>query len=99
MSKEIDISSYECDCGHQLHFFENTIREMKRISYRRREGIGEGGDRHSAIFYKGQFVAMFCPIAGRELPLTPPTNLTEPPLSEPEKASLGSDSHGPRRKI
>ncbi len=79
MPKEIDISSYECDCGHQLHFFENTIREMKQISYRRREGIGEGDDRHAAIFHKGEFVAMFCPKAGRELPVTPPKILPKPP--------------------
>jgi hypothetical protein len=69
MPKEIDVSSYECDCGHQLHFFENTIREMKQISYRRREGIGEGSDRHAAIFHRGAFVAMYCPKAGKEIPV------------------------------
>lgn len=81
MPKEIDVSSYECDCGHQLHFFENTIREMKQISYRRREGIGEGCDRHSAIFHKGEFVAMFCPKAKREIPVNPPPGLRQPPPS------------------
>lgn len=70
MAKEIDVASYECDCGHQLHFFENTIREMKKISYRKRQGIGEGDDRHSAIFHKGEFVGVFCPKTGREMPVT-----------------------------
>jgi hypothetical protein len=32
MPKEIYPSSYECDCGHQSHFFENTIREIKAMS-------------------------------------------------------------------
>ena len=35
MPKEIFPSSYECDCGHQSHFFENTIREMKALSRRK----------------------------------------------------------------
>ena len=30
--KEIDFSSYECDCGHQSHFFANTILRKPRPS-------------------------------------------------------------------
>ncbi|HEY3242800.1 MAG TPA: helix-turn-helix domain-containing protein [Phycisphaerae bacterium] len=71
MPKEIYPSSYECDCGQQLHFFENTIREMKQISFRKRAGIGEGDDRHGVIFHKGQMVAIFCPKAGKELSALP----------------------------
>lgn len=80
MAKEIDFSSYECDCGHQLHFFENTIREMKQISYRRRERIGEGDDRHAVIFYQGNFVAIFCPKLGKEISATPVAEAPEPVL-------------------
>ena len=36
MPKEIFPSSYECDCGHQSHFFENTIREMKAMSRKKK---------------------------------------------------------------
>jgi hypothetical protein len=25
-------SVYECDCGHKSHFFERTVKEMKRMS-------------------------------------------------------------------
>ena len=32
MPKEIFPSSFECDCGHQSDFFENTIREMRAMS-------------------------------------------------------------------
>ncbi len=28
MPKEIFPSSFECDCGYQSHFFENTTKEM-----------------------------------------------------------------------
>ncbi len=31
--KEIFPSSYECDCGHQSLFCENTIREAKAMSF------------------------------------------------------------------
>ena len=83
MPREIFPSSYECDCGHQLNFFENTIREMKEISYRKREGISEGGDRHAAFFYKGVFVAMFCPKIGKEIPVQPCGDLPKPPPKSP----------------
>jgi repressor LexA len=71
MPKQIDVSSFECDCGYQLHFAENTIREMMRATYRKRGGISEGDDRHAAIFHRGEFVAIFCPKAGVELPVKP----------------------------
>jgi hypothetical protein len=35
MPKEIFPSSYECDCGHQSHFFESTVRAMKALSRKR----------------------------------------------------------------
>ncbi len=27
MPKEIFPSSYVCDCGHESHFFENTVKD------------------------------------------------------------------------
>ena len=71
MPKEIYPSSYECDCGHQLHFSENTIRDMRKISHRKRAGIGEGDDRHAAIFQRGEMVAIFCPKREAEIPAAP----------------------------
>ena len=29
--KEIFPSSYECDCGYVAHFFENTVKEVKKL--------------------------------------------------------------------
>ena len=40
MPKEIDFASYECDCGHQFHFFANTIREAKAMSHKRTVRLG-----------------------------------------------------------
>ena len=28
-------SSYRCDCGHQVDFGENTVREMAELSHKR----------------------------------------------------------------
>jgi hypothetical protein len=59
MPREIVPSSYECDCGHQSHFFENTIRGMKKMSHKKRVRLGdsEGDDEHwneyaASFFYK-----------------------------------------------
>jgi repressor LexA len=71
MPKEIYPSSYACDCGHQLRFFENTILLMRQLSYRKRSGIGEGDDRHAVIFHKGRMVAIFCPKRNAEIPAIP----------------------------
>ena len=75
MPREIYPSSYVCDCGSQVDFFENTIREMKELSRRTRVGI-EGDDRHGVIFHRGEMVAMYCPKAKAELPVT--ARLVEP---------------------
>jgi len=41
MPKEIFPSSYECDCGHQSHFFENTTRGMKAMSRKKLVRLGD----------------------------------------------------------
>ena len=63
MAREIVPSSYECDCGHQSHFFENTIREIKEMSHKKRVQLGdsEGDDEHWIVFYKGEMVDIICP--------------------------------------
>ncbi len=83
MPKEIFPSSYECDCGHQVHFCENTVREMKRISFRGRPRIGEGDDRHAVIFHNGRMVGMYCPKRDADIAASP---------AEPEDR----ESPGPR---
>ena len=45
-------SSYRCDCGYECHFFENTIREMGRISRRKPQFLEE--DDHEIEFRGGE---------------------------------------------
>ena len=61
MPKEIDFSSYECDCGHQSHFFENTIREAKTISHKRTVHLCDSeADEHTIVFKHGKMVEILC---------------------------------------
>ena len=59
-------SSYRCDCGHQVDFFENTVREMQKMSSKRSKPqiIGDGSD-HGVEFLRGNAVAVICPKKGR----------------------------------
>jgi hypothetical protein len=59
MPKEIFPSSYVCDCGHQSDFFENTIRESKKRSQKKKVYLGDTA--HTIIFYKGEMVDVICP--------------------------------------
>ena len=62
MPKEIFPSSYECDCGHESDFSENTIREAKAKSHRKKIFLGDSAaDEHIIVFYKGEMVDILCP--------------------------------------
>jgi len=62
--KEIDFSSYECDCGHQSHFFANTIKEAKAMSQKRTVRLGDSeADEHIIVFHHGSMVEIHCPKA------------------------------------
>ncbi len=62
MPKELGFSSYECDCGHQSHFSENTIREMKAKSMKQKVLLGDSErDEHTIVFEAGRMVAVLCP--------------------------------------
>jgi hypothetical protein len=62
MPKEIFPSSYECDCGHQSHFFENTIREAKTMSRKKEVRLGDADpDEHVIVFYRGEMTEIICP--------------------------------------
>jgi len=63
MAKEIFPSSFICDCGQELDFFENTIKEMKKSSKNKRVQLGE--DEHTIIFFKGNAIEILCPKIGR----------------------------------
>ena len=64
--REIYPSSYECDCGHQSHFCENTIREAKARSQRKRLRLGDSAaNEHFIIFEKGVMIDIICPARAR----------------------------------
>ena len=66
MPKEIYPSSYRCDCGAQIDFFESTIKEVKAASMKRRQSLGEGGrGGHVVIFQTGRMVDILCPKGGK----------------------------------
>lgn len=62
MPQEIYPSSYICDCGHQSDFFENTIREAKAMSFKKKVYLGDfAAEEHTIVFYKGEMVDIICP--------------------------------------
>jgi hypothetical protein len=62
MPKEIFPSSYLCDCGHQSDFFENTIREIKAMSRKKKVRLGDSDTpEHIIVFYKGEMIDIICP--------------------------------------
>ncbi len=62
MPKEIFPSSYLCDCGHQSDFFENTIREIKAMSLKKKVRLGDSATpEHTIVFYKGAMIDIICP--------------------------------------
>jgi hypothetical protein len=63
MPREWFPSSYECDCGHQLHFCEGTVNEMKRMSLRKEVRLAEG--EHVVVFHRGMMVDVLCPKRAR----------------------------------
>ena len=61
-------SSYRCDCGHESHFFERTVQEMRTESERRARPIhlaDSEEDEHEIEFHRGTAVAVICPKLGR----------------------------------
>jgi hypothetical protein len=62
MPKEIFPSSYVCDCGHQSDFFENTIREIKAMSLKKKVRLGDSAPQeHIIVFYQGEMIDIICP--------------------------------------
>jgi hypothetical protein len=67
MARKLFPSSYECDCGHESHFFENTIKEMKQMSKKKKVRLGDGSEKneHTIVFYKGEAAEIECPKLGK----------------------------------
>lgn len=64
MAREIFPSSYQCDCGNESHFFENTIREMKKMSVKKRVRLCDEQN-HTIIFDQGRATEILCPNKGK----------------------------------
>ena len=74
MPREIFPSSYECDCGHQSDFGENTIREAKEKSWRKPLFLCDSEkNEHTIVFRDGKMTGILCPNA--------PKDRSEPPRS------------------
>ena len=67
MPREIFPSSYMCDCGFQSDHFENTIKDLKRLSLTRRQCLIADDGSHEIIFKGGKVTAMWCPKVGKEI--------------------------------
>jgi len=69
MAREIYPSSYECDCGHRSHFFERTVKEIKKLSLKKRQLLADSeAEEHAIVFYRGQMVEIICPkVEAKEL--------------------------------
>ena len=66
MPKEIFPSSFECDCGHQSHFFENTVRELKAMSQKKKIYLADSApEEHTIVFHRGKLVEIQCPKQSR----------------------------------
>lgn len=59
MASELFPSSFRCDCGEELHFFERTVRKMKQMSKNKRVRLGEA--EHTIVFYRGEAIEIICP--------------------------------------
>jgi hypothetical protein len=65
MPEELYPSSYRCDCGHESHFFESTIREMKTKSHKKRVYLGDSAtDEHTIVFDEGEMIDIIRPLQG-----------------------------------
>jgi adenylate cyclase class IV len=65
MAIELIPSSFRCDCGHESDFFENTVREMEKMSKSKRVRLGDGEEKeHTIVFYKGKAIEILCPKLG-----------------------------------
>jgi hypothetical protein len=63
MAIELFPSSFRCDCGQELDFSENTVREMKKMSAKKRVRLGE--EKHTVLFYQGKAIEILCPKFGK----------------------------------
>ena len=59
MATEIFPSSFRCDCGQELNFFESTIQKKKKMRKKKKVRLGE--NQHTIVFDMGKTTEIFCP--------------------------------------
>ena len=60
-------SSYQCACGHQSHFSENTVKEAKEHSKKSKKKLRLGDsetNEHWVVYEKGYCTGVECPDLG-----------------------------------
>lgn len=59
-------SSFRCDCGHESHFFENTITDMEKLSRSKKVTLTDGEDnKHTIVFFQGKAIEIICSQFGK----------------------------------
>ena len=67
MARSMVPSSFECDCGHQSHFCEGTVRDMEADSRRRHKRmllLDSEAEEHAIEFEGGVATAVILSEAG-----------------------------------
>jgi hypothetical protein len=62
MATALPPSSYRCDCGEELDFFENTISDMEKMSKKKQIRLEEAG--HTLLSYRSKAQEIVCPKLG-----------------------------------
>ena len=68
MGRGLIPSSFECDCGHRVHFGVRTVQDMAADSKRRGKPqviVDSDDDQHRVEFRAGEASAVICPKLGR----------------------------------
>ena len=95
MPKEIFPSSFECDCGHQSDFFENTVREMKAMSQKKKVYLADSApEEHTIVFHRGKLVEIQCPKQSR----SPDTKHSSPKSRPPGRNALPHEGYPTRSR-
>jgi hypothetical protein len=65
MATEIYPSSFRCDCGVESDFTESAMWELKRMSERKKQRLGDDNKAsHTIVFDKGKAIEIHCPKLG-----------------------------------
>jgi hypothetical protein len=65
---------HAADCGHQSDFSENTVKEMKTMSQKKKVYLADAApEEHTIVFHRGKLVEIQCPKQSQHLDTKPST--------------------------